>query len=195
MSIDDVNEFWFGTDEQACRIAMQRWWRKDPVLDAQIAEQFGDLMTRAAAGDLDNWKQTATGCLALIVLLDQFPRNVHRDSGQAWAADADAQRVSLHLIETQMLQQLPIWRRLMAVMPLMHAEDRQLQLVSIAQNEKLVAAAPDSWRSTAEGQLKYAHMHKDIVDRFGRYPHRNERLGRATTDDEAEFLAGPNSSF
>jgi uncharacterized protein (DUF924 family) len=184
---DDVIDFWFGDGSQA---AMQKWFTKDPAFDAEVRDRFGALQEQAARGELDRWRDTSRGSLALIVLLDQLARNLFRDDARAFATDAAALEVTQALLASGNLSELPLLQRSIALMPLMHAEDRSVQQQSLSEFGKL--AAEDA---TYEYSLKYARMHADIVERFGRYPHRNAILGRDSTPEEVEFLKQPNSSF
>lgn len=186
-TVDDVIQFWFGDGSQA---AMQKWFTKDPAFDAEIRERFGALQEQAARGELDGWRSTPRGSLALIVLLDQFSRNMFRDSARAFANDAAALQVTQALIASGALSELSLLQRSVALLPLMHAEDRDVQKQSLDEYGTLAAADP-----LFDNNLKYARMHADIIERFGRYPHRNAILGRESTPEELEFLKQPNSSF
>ena len=193
MSPQDVLAFWFGegwpevpaTDEHR-----KRWWKKSKAFDEEIRRRFGETHEKACAGELDAWGETPLGYLALVIVLDQFSRNLHRDDPRAWANDPIAQRYARAAVDSGAHNDLPPRGRLFLYMPLMHAEDRELQALSCELFEALGKEHPD-----LAGNHKYAVQHRDIVDRFGRFPHRNEPLGRDSTDDEVEFLKQPGSSF
>jgi uncharacterized protein (DUF924 family) len=190
---DDVLRFWFGPEGPEGPIAADvrtRWWRKDPGFDEEIRRRFGELHARACAGELEEWCATPRGCLALVIVLDQFSRNLHRDDPRAWAADEAAQRHCLAAVQSGADAELPREGRAFLYMPLMHAEDRELQALSVRKFGELVGDEPGS-----EGAVKYAEQHKEIVDRFGRFPHRNAVLGRKSTAEEEAFLREPGSRF
>lgn len=195
---EHVLAFWFGGDpagdplptEPIPEDIRERWWRKDPAFDQEIRERFGELHRRACAGELDSWCNTAQGCLALVIVLDQFSRNLFRDDPRAWAADAKALRHCLGAINQGLDRELPPQGRMFLYMPLMHAEDRELQALSVAKFRELEEEDP-----SLTGNLDYAVRHQEIVDRFGRFPHRNATLGRESTPEEEAFLLQPGSSF
>ena len=174
-----VIAFWFapGLDE--------RWFVADPAFDAEIRERFQPLVERAAAGDCDDWIGSPRGALALCLLLDQFPRNIWRGSPLAYACDAKAREVSRAVIAAGLDRQLPAQQRPFLYLPFEHSED-------LADQERCVDLMRDL---DDEELLDYARRHRDIVARFGRFPHRNAVLGRESTAEEVEFLQQPGSSF
>ena len=176
-----VLSFWFSGGKQ-------RWFEQRDETDQAIRERFGDLYAQAVDGRLDAWAQRADSRLALIILLDQFTRNLHRDTGEAWANDPRAQALALEGIERGHDRELLPIQRAFMYMPLMHAEDRALQERSVEQFSAL--------ESEAElGFVRHAVMHRDIVARFGRFPHRNALLNRTSTEEEAAYLAGGAPTF
>lgn len=175
-----VLDFWFGPEA-----GPERWFKKDPTFDAAIRARFADACADALAGGLADWRAGARGCLALILLLDQFPRNLHRDDARAFAGDARARAVLARARAAGFDRELDPAERHFLYMPLMHSEDPADQRDSVALFEALGNA----------DVLKYARAHKAIIDRFGRYPHRNAVLGRASTPEEEAFLRQPGSSF
>ncbi len=174
-----VLAFWFKETPK------ERWFKKDDAFDDAVRARFRALYERAAAGELDGWRKTAKGCLALIIVLDQFPRNMFRGDARAFATDAAARDVLRHALDREFDRNLSVQERQFLYMPLQHSEDSADQARSVALN----AATGDA------ELLKWAEAHKRVIDRFGRFPHRNDILGRHTTPDEAAFLAEPNSSF
>jgi len=174
-----VLTFWFEELED------KDWWAKNDALDDRIRAEFGGLLERAAAGGLGAWEAAPETCLALVIVLDQFSRNIHRNLPGMYAADAMARRIADAAIDRGFDQALPARRRFFLYMPLEHSEDAMDQARSVA----LFTALGD------EQLLSYAQAHKKIVDRFGRFPHRNEILGRASTPEEVAFLKEPGSSF
>jgi uncharacterized protein (DUF924 family) len=183
--IDDVLEFWFAGKDPA-----RKWFTKDPAFDAEIRAKFSALRAEAAGGALDTWRSSARGSLALIVLLDQFSRNMFRDDPRAFETDGPALAITRDLLATGKLGELSLLQRSIALMPLQHSEDRDDQRKSLVEFGKL--ADEDAMYKNG---LDYAKMHADIIERFGRFPHRNAILGRASTPEEQEFLTQPNSSF
>jgi uncharacterized protein (DUF924 family) len=190
---EEVLTFWFGPNGPEGPIPDEvraRWWRKDSAFDDEIRGRFGATHERACAGELDAWGDTPRGRLALVIVLDQFSRNLWRDDPRAWAADEAAQRNCLAAIEAGADAELPLEGRGFLYMPLMHSEDRELQAVSVQKFEELAREHPGS-----ESVVKYAEDHRRIVDRFGRFPHRNAVLGRQSTAEEEAFLLEPGSRF
>jgi uncharacterized protein (DUF924 family) len=183
---EEVLDFWFGTGGKV-RV---EWFRKDPAFDAEIARRFGTLIDEAVAGGLRDWKADARSALARIVLLDQFTRNTRRDSAGAFAGDALALEAAREMVASGADQRLPPEQRSFVYLPFEHAEDLGAQDESV----RLFTALAGVWADGA-GNLDYAHRHSVIIERFGRFPHRNAALGRPSTPEEIEFLKQPGSGF
>jgi uncharacterized protein (DUF924 family) len=164
------------------------WFGGDAALDERMRQRFGTLVQQAQAGDLVDWETQPLTRLALVLLLDQFSRNVYRGQPQAFAGDARAQRLVVEALDRQADMPLPWVGRLFMRMPLMHAEDLALQERCVQCFTDLVNQAPPALKSTFEDNLKYAHQHQGIVARFGRFPHRNAVLGRTCTPQELDYL-------
>mgnify|MGYP001995921615 FL=1 len=177
--IEGVLGFWFKELEPP------QWFEKDLEMDAQITERFGALHVRAVEGALASWRATAEGRLAEVIVLDQLSRNIFRGTPGAFAADALALERSREAIAVGADMELDPQRRMFLYMPFMHSESREVHEEAVALFEALGMTRT----------LEFEHLHKVIIDRFGRYPHRNEILGRVSTPEEIEFLKGPNSSF
>jgi uncharacterized protein (DUF924 family) len=177
-----VIDFWF-------RELTPRQWFTDggPTLDERVRTRFGALVDAARQGDLEHWAQSPRGRLALIILLDQFPRHVFRGTREAYASDAKAQALAAEGIEASMDEDLTLSERQFFYMPLMHAEDRDLQALSLERFDAL--------RDATQAVLGFACGHRRIVYRFGRFPHRNKVLGRASSPEEEAFLASEESPF
>ena len=176
---DEVLHFWFETLEPPM------WWRADPALDAQIGERFSDVLGAAAAGEFFDWRGDARGRLAEILVLDQFSRNVHRDTPGAFAQDPTALVLAQEAVAAGYLVDLDPIERAFLLLPYMHSESKRIHVEA----ERL-------YREHApEDNYQFELKHKVIIDRFGRYPHRNRILGRASTPEEVEFLKTPGSSF
>lgn len=190
-SAEHVLEFWFGNDEASDEIQEKlaaRWFVRDEAFDAQIRARFGHLVDAAISGELGAWNLSPRSWLALLLLLDQFPRNLYRDSALAFSGDEKAQRTALAGIARGDDLALPVRCRAFAYLPLEHAEDLPLQRRCIALFEAL-AANPEARPIEVYTQyLGYAQRHCDVIQRFGRFPHRNRVLGRTSTPDEQAYL-------
>ncbi|MBL9105681.1 MAG: DUF924 domain-containing protein [Myxococcales bacterium] len=174
-----VLDFWFSAATQP------HWFARSDDFDARVQDQLGDLHTRAAAGELDAWASDPRGALALVILLDQVPRNIHRGTPASFASDDAALRVAAAAVDAGLDADLSETERVFLYLPFEHSErladqDRCLALMS--------ALPTPMWRD-------YAEKHRVIIARFGRFPHRNAVLGRASTPEEQEFLSQPGSSF
>jgi uncharacterized protein (DUF924 family) len=197
---EEIVTFWFGAarerpdDLEALRARTKMWFFRDGALDAAIRERFLGDVERASSGALDAWKGSPLGALGLVVLLDQFPRNLHRDSARAFATDARAVAIALAQIDAG-LEGLTPAERFVFYLPLMHTEDAAVQARCCALFARLHDEAPASVQSELANGCKAAERHRYIVERFGRFPHRNALLGRESTAEEAAFLKEPNSSF
>ncbi|HEY0858467.1 MAG TPA: DUF924 family protein [Albitalea sp.] len=181
-----VLDFWFGAGDAP----RAEWFRKDPAFDAHIAERFGPLVERALAGELRDWDHAPDSALARILLLDQFTRNIFRDSARAFAGDALALAAARAMVAQGQDLQLPALRRAFVYLPFEHAEELDAQDESVRLFSALAACSPH-----VQEMLDYAHRHRDVIERFGRFPHRNALLGRESTADEIAFLREPGSRF
>ena len=195
---EHVLEYWFGPAGSAVEVAGRQrklWFGKSPANDEALKQQFTATLAAAAAGQLDHWAHTPRGRLALVIVLDQFPHHVHRDQPQAFATDPQALALSLSALEAGEDRQLTPIERVFLYLPLEHAESDALQDQSVARYETLAHAASTEERALFDNFLDYARQHRDVVARFGRFPHRNAILGRPSTADETEFLKQPGSRF
>lgn len=183
----DVLTTWFGTDPNAID---ERWFRAGDTFDAMLRERFGTTVETALAGGLQDWEALLPGRLALVLVLDQFPRNLYRHTARAFAGDARALALTHAVLNQGDDRGLTVPQRWFVYMPLMHAEDRAAQDLSV----RLFTALADEDPRLASA-LDYARRHRDVVERFGRFPHRNEALGRLTSPEEAAFLLQPGSRF
>ena len=171
------------------------WFSKDEEFDAHLRRRFGDDLRRAAAGEYDEWAKTPRGRLALVILLDQFSRNIHRGTKEAFANDEKARALVEEGLSDRVDREYRPIERAFFYLPLEHAEDPAAQARAVELYEELLDDVPKEQRPTYEEFLDYAVQHQRIIDRFGRFPHRNEILGRETTEEEAAFLKTPGSSF
>jgi uncharacterized protein (DUF924 family) len=179
MQPQDILNFWF------TELTPKQHFAKDTELDAQIRTRFGPTLAAAARGGLQPWRTDAPGRLAEIIVLDQFSRNIHRDTPLAFAQDAVALALARELVALQLDAALPLAQRAFAYMPYMHSEALDAH----------AEALPLFSQPGLENNLLFLHRHTEIIRRFGRYPHRNAVLGRASTPEELAFLQQPGSSF
>lgn len=198
--IAEVLTYWLGAPQPTDADALTRqslWFVKSAATDAEIATRFGPLVEEALAGALDGWAQTPTGRLALIVLLDQFTRNLFRGTPKSFAGDPQALQLALDgiLDEHDTDPSVPSVARIFYYLPLEHAEDGPLQAQSVALFSKLHELATPQTRSFFANTLDYAHQHEEVIKRFGRFPHRNAILNRPSTPQEQEYLAQPGAGF
>ena len=194
----DATTFWF-RDATRSPEALERrgavWFGADPAFDGECATRFAASLEDAARGALDDWAGTPQGRLALVILLDQMPRNIHRGSPAAFAHDAQAAAHCIAGIESGQDRSLHPVERVFLYMPLQHAEDLDLQCRSVERFESLAAEVDDAWRGRFAENAHYARLHRDIVERFGRFPHRNHVLGRESTEEELSYLADGAPTF
>ena len=177
--IEQVLSFWFerhGPDD---------WWAKEPAFDEAIRSEFGALHASAALGERYDWREGPDGRLAEIIVLDQFSRNLYRDDRRAFACDGMALALAQEAVRARADKAVPLERRKFFYMPYEHSESPRIHEIAVTLFESL----------NDPKDLDYELQHKAIIDRFGRYPHRNEALGRVSTAEEIAFLQTPNSSF
>jgi uncharacterized protein (DUF924 family) len=189
---DDILGFWFGaaaTTADEMRAKMMRWYRGGETVDAAIRDQFAIDVEHALAGQLDTWAADPHGRVALVLLLDQFTRNLFRDTAKAFAGDPQARRLAIEAFDHGVDASLSLDERMFLVMPLIHAEDLALQERAIGLMDRVVADAPVDLRSTYAMGMESSRQHRDTIARFGRFPARNAALGRESTPDEIAFLA------
>lgn len=195
--LDEVHRYWFGeSDADLETIANKQslWFGKNPVVDTEIRERFGDLVDRAVAGEIDSDPLGGRRRLAVILLLDQFTRNIYRGERRSFASDPLARKLSKQLIASGGEELRPV-EKLFLYLPLEHSEDLDDQKRSVALFHQLYDAGSDELKPALAGFYDYAVRHYDIIARFGRFPHRNRILGRVSTPVEEEFLRQPGSGF
>lgn len=197
-SVDVVLDEWFGPlDEQghASPEKSKRWFEKNAGFDAHLRERYGEWVERALMGELDAWCSEPAGRVALLLLLDQFTRNIFRGTPRMFEGDPHALGIARETAgEEADAMFLPV-QRSFTLMPLMHSEVLGDQEACVQAFERLSRSAPPSHRPGFAYGRDYAIAHRDIVARFGRFPHRNETLGRTSTPEELEFLKQPGSAF
>lgn len=189
---------WFGPAEQRSRHNpehYQLWFSSTPEQDAELRKNWAGLHLEAVRGELTHWCFSPQARLGLILLLDQLPRVFYRSTPKAFAYDGQALALTLAGIDAGQDKELALHERAFFYMPLQHSEDLAAQRISIRCNQQLAEAFPDN-SDDAENYLKFAKLHYDIIEQFGRYPHRNRILGRASNERETEWLnSGDSQSF
>ena len=175
----EVIDFWFS------ELQPSQWWQKDLAFDSMIQRRFGQLHEKAKAGELFQWRETAKGSLAEIIILDQFSRNIYRDKPESFSCDPLALALAQFAIAKGFDVELSDTERTFLYLPFMHSESKFIHVEALKLYE--ILGNPNN--------LDFEKKHKIIIDRFGRYPHRNTILGRTSTAEEIEFLKQPNSSF
>ena len=195
---ETILDYWFGAPGSSAEIAKRQsalWFGKLPEKDREVTERFTGIFNAAVAGSLNDWSASPRGRLALVIMLDQFPHHIHRDTPDAFAQDAKAFALSLAALATSEDKQLMLIERVFLYLPLEHAESIAMQDLSVAQYQQLANESAESERALFENFLDYAHKHREVVLRFGRFPHRNALLGRPSSAEEIAFLKQPGSRF
>jgi uncharacterized protein (DUF924 family) len=187
--IEDVLSYWFGaSSEPVGQERIQFWFRGGEAVDRAIRERFGADVEQARAGELDDWAKAARGRLALIILIDQFSRNLYRGTAEAFAKDSKAVQLTLEGHDNGHYGELGCFEQLFFNLPLGHAEDLALQDRGLALCEAWAGALPPELKGLGQGALGQARLHRDVIARFGRFPTRNQALGRTTTPEEQAHL-------
>ena len=180
-AVNEILQFWFVDIDHSC------WFKKNPEFDRQLEQRFGELLALAKNDQFDDWCDTPRGHLALIILLDQFSRNIYRGSPESFEADPKALQLALDGIEKRFDEQLSPEERSFFYLPLRHAESLEMQELGLAKTREL--------NDAGYGTDKYALSHLATIERFGRFPHRNFVLGRRNTPDEDEYLKDKSAGF
>jgi uncharacterized protein (DUF924 family) len=199
----NIRDFWFGQlplSAEGLNRRLRFWFGGETSQlrerrDEQIRARFGALLERAAAGELATWADGPRRRLSLIILLDQFPRHMFRGSARAFAYESQALSLTLSGMQSAADAALDVVERIFFYMPLQHAESREVQDESVAAYRRLLSEAPQEMRAPFEASLRSAENHREIVERFGRFPHRNRTLGRESTPEEAKWLSTGGESF
>jgi uncharacterized protein (DUF924 family) len=189
---DDILSFWLGTPastSEALMAKFRRWYQGGAELDREIQTRFGRLIERALGGGLDDWTETLSGQLALVIVLDQFTRNVHRGTPRAYAGDRRALSLALAMLEQGALSSLDSEAQLFVMMPLVHAEDVAMQARAVELADRLAVEEPrEELRAAWAIGAQRTRYYQSVIARFGRFPHRNAVLGRYSSSDEQAFL-------
>jgi uncharacterized protein (DUF924 family) len=193
-----IREFWFGLERDDAAVANEcaaLWWKKNPAVDAQMRQRFQSLVEAVGRGEHDDWVNTAQGRLALILVTDQFPRNIYRDTPKAFAFDAVALAFARSGIESVADRLLRPIERVFFYLPFEHSEVLADQEQAVTLFTQLFAEAKPEHKTLFANYLDFAQRHRAVVQRFGRFPHRNRIVGRPSTAQEEKFLNEPGSSF
>jgi uncharacterized protein (DUF924 family) len=186
-----VLDFWFGAPGSAeFGTARKEWFAKSDAFDAAVRDRFGALIERGLRGELEPWADAAGSALAQVIVLDQFTRNVFRDTPRAFAGDPRALAAASRMVGARQDEELPTFMRGFVYLPFEHAEDLAMQDEAVRLLTRLAALDP-----AQDSMLDYAHRHRALIERFARFPHRNDILGRRSTAEEIEFLKQPGSGF
>jgi len=189
---DSVLSFWFPLGHDIDSLAYQQqvgwWFMGGPEVDKQIADQFSETLVQAKHGELESWAETPRGRLALIIVLDQFSRNLYRGTPEAYAQDSKAQSLVVSGLEAGIEATYSLAERYFFLLPTGHSEDLTLHDRGLPHVEKMVEQAPEHLRQIHEIFVFQTRAHRDIISRFGRHPQRNEVLGRTSTPEETDYL-------
>ena len=195
---EDILAFWFADAVGDPAKAMQRrsfWFQANPAVDESILQRFSTSVRFAARGEFRSWEQAPRSCLALVILLDQFSRNLYRGKAEAFQYDSRALDVASRGVAAGYLEHLSLVEQCIFVLPYEHSEDVSVQRAGIELLEQIVDGADPEWEPSARLSLDFARRHLEIVERFGRFPHRNAVLGRPSTPAEQAYLEGGGESF
>jgi len=195
---EEVLDFWFaGAACDAVQAAARKrlWFEASAEFDDAVRRRFLTTVEAAAVGRLDGWLERAHSTLALVLILDQFPRNIWRGKAEAFAHDSPALRAARHGVEAGYLAALSPVETAFLIMPYQHSESLVHQRESVRLYEQLLRAAPPEWHPLLEENLSFARQHLALIERFGRFPHRNRVLGRTSTPEEERYLATGGATF
>ena len=196
--IEAILSFWFKEQELSAPQIDRRmdiWFGENPVFDSEIEEEFSADVELACEGKLDHWAADAHGRLALIILIDQFRRNIYRNTAEAFSKDRLALKLCVEGAMEKKDKGLTPIQRVFFYMPLQHAESAKVQAKAVELYQRLAESVSPTYQETFLTVAQFAELHKDIIDQFGRFPHRNKLLGRENTTEEDEYLAGDSPDF
>jgi uncharacterized protein (DUF924 family) len=197
-SPQDVHRFWFADtihDPEAASVRGRLWFGSAQEFDEQVRLRFGATLQAATLGELSGWEGAPFSCVALVIVLDQFPRNAYRNTAAAFASDHLALGVAQRAVAAGYLADLSVPERAFLLMPYQHVEDAALQRESVRLFQQVASSAPPEWRAFAENSLQFARRHLEIIERFGRFPYRNAVLGRPSTSTELGYLDSKPETF
>ena len=191
MQPDDILDYWIGPRDaspDAIKVFSAKWYRGGDTVDSEIRERFGKALEQGLLGLLLPWGETARGAAAHVILLDQFARHAFRDTAKAFSGDALARAIAVRAVERGLHLEMTTPERVFLYHPFEHSEDPGDQDLSVALFEELAETVPDEWTEFVNGFTGYARAHREVIARFGRFPHRNALLDRETTSEEQEYL-------
>ena len=198
-TVSSVLNFWFGSGESALESSAEKssiWWLKNEQVDREITERFADVTEEVNSGtQYSDWRKTTRGCLASIICLDQFPRNMYRNTPRSFAYDSAALGLTQFMVESGVDQDLMPVYRTFVYLPYEHSENLSDQELSVRLYESLVNIVHEDEKPLFQEYLGFAISHYEIIKKFSRFPHRNKILGRVSSEEEKEFLTRPGSSF
>jgi uncharacterized protein (DUF924 family) len=197
-SVDSILHYWFGNNADDAEVVREKtvlWWKKNPEVDEEIRRRFEAMLESEIKGELASWGNSPRGQLARMLLLDQFPRNMYRGTARAFTYDEQARRLARQALDQGVDRKLRPVERVFIYLPFEHSEDVQDQATGVQLFEALLEEVPATVKQPFQNFLDFAKKHKEIVDNFKRFPHRNALLGRDSTPQELEFLKRPGSSF
>lgn len=195
---DSIIQFWFGQHDSNREINDEKqsiWWSKNDTTDQEIKQRFESISNALYRGEMEQMQRSPRGLLAAIICLDQFPRNMYRGTPEAFACDATALRFAIEMTDKGWDRELMPIYRLFAWLPFEHSEEMIMQQKSVMLYDGLRNQVDEDEQEMFNQYYRFAYMHFEIIERFGRYPHRNEILGRKSTTEELAFLSQPGSSF
>ena len=198
LSPEKILQFWFAdTANDPARAAARNefWFKSSSATDTLIREQFSPAIEAAARGELAAWADTPRSALALVLLLDQFPRNIWRGTARAFAHDPQALTAAQRAVAFEYLRQLMPVEQAFLLLPYQHSESIENQRESVRLSDEITMAAPPAWRPLMEYYSKFAKQHRDLIERFGRFPHRNRVLGRESRAEEEAYLRAGGMTF
>lgn len=198
MDPETILDFWFADAAADPKKAVARnpfWYEGTPETDATIRARFSDMVERARSGGLTDWEAQPRSWLALLVVLDQFPRNIYRGTAAAFACDPLAQSVAQRGWNARRQESLRVIEAVFCLMPFQHAEDLDLQHEALRRGEALLASASAEWKTLVNQFQGFARKHVYLIERFGRFPHRNVLLGRPSTPEEQAYLDAGTGFF
>ncbi|MCY3627522.1 MAG: DUF924 domain-containing protein [Gammaproteobacteria bacterium] len=191
ISPQDILDYWFegcDNDLEATQKLSNKWYMPSAEIDQEITERFSNVYEQAVNEDFKDWEESVLGCLALVIIFDQFSRNLFRKTVRAFESDQVALNLTNKCINNFWHEELPVPYQLFLFNPFQHSEDLTEQERGVQMVEKLCNNCASSWKSYVEGSLDFFRAHRDTVAKFGRFPHRNEVLRRTSTPEELEFL-------
>jgi uncharacterized protein (DUF924 family) len=197
-SAEDVHRFWFADtleNAQAANARREMWFRCAPAVDEEIRVRFGATIACAACGKLAKWEEAPRSCVSLVLVLDQFPRNAYRNTPAAFEHDARALALTRRALAAGYLDALSVVEATFLIMPYQHVEDLAIQREGLTYFERVDAGASPEWRTFAQHTLEFARKHVELIERFGRFPHRNAALGRPSTPAERDYLESKPETF